>query len=42
MPAGSQEAEEAHEWVERYRRFWDESLNRLEAYISEVQKKKKK
>jgi DNA-binding transcriptional ArsR family regulator len=34
--------QEAHEWVERYRRFWDESLNRLEAYISEVQKKKKK
>src|SRR5262245_26772241 len=23
---------EAHAWIERYRRFWEESLDRLEAY----------
>jgi DNA-binding transcriptional ArsR family regulator len=30
---------EVAEWVERYRRFWDESLDRLEAYLSELQGK---
>ena len=28
---------EIDNWLERYRRFWDESLNRLEAYLNEVQ-----
>jgi DNA-binding transcriptional ArsR family regulator len=27
------------EWVERYRRFWEESLDRLEAYLGELQGK---
>jgi len=27
------------EWIERYRRFWDESLDRLEAYLGELQGK---
>jgi DNA-binding transcriptional ArsR family regulator len=27
------------DWVERYRRFWDESLDRLEAYLGELQEK---
>jgi DNA-binding transcriptional ArsR family regulator len=27
------------DWVERYRRFWDQSLDRLEAYLSELQGK---
>jgi len=27
------------DWVERYRRFWDESLDRLEAYLGELQGK---
>jgi len=27
------------DWVERYRRFWDQSLDRLEAYLGELQGK---
>ncbi len=30
------------EWVEHYRRFWEESLDRLENYLQELQKKEKK
>ena len=29
-------------WVERYRRFWEESFDRLEAYLKTVTPKKKK
>ena len=29
-------------WVEHYRRFWEQSFNRLEAYLQELQKKEKK
>ncbi len=29
------------EWLEHYRRFWEESLDRLENYLRELQKKKK-
>jgi DNA-binding transcriptional ArsR family regulator len=29
------------EWVERYRRFWTESLDRLDDYLREMQKEKK-
>jgi DNA-binding transcriptional ArsR family regulator len=29
-------------WVEHYRRFWEESLDRLEDYLLELQKKEKK
>ena len=25
------------EWLERYRRFWDESMDRLAQYLEEVQ-----
>ena len=28
-------------WVEQYRRFWDERLDRLEDYLREVQQKEK-
>jgi Mn-dependent DtxR family transcriptional regulator len=28
---------EVADWVEKYRRFWDERLDRLEAYLHEVQ-----
>ena len=28
---------EATEWMERYRQFWDESLDRLDAYLQELQ-----
>ena len=30
---------EAAAWLERYRRFWDESLDRLEQHLREVQAK---
>lgn len=29
----------AADWLEHYRRFWDESLDRLEAYLKELQEK---
>ena len=28
---------EVADWVERYRRFWEESLDRLDQYLKEVQ-----
>ncbi len=30
---------EAVDWLENYRRHWEESLDRLEAYLQELQKK---
>lgn len=30
------------EWLERYRRFWDESLDRLSEYLRDVQATEKK
>jgi len=33
--------EVAH-WVEHYRRFWDESFDRLDEYLKELQEKEKK
>src|SRR5438046_4179904 len=30
------------DWVGRYRRFWTESLDRLDEYLQDVQKKEKK
>src|SRR5712692_651717 len=33
---------EAADWVGEYRRFWDESFERLDEYLAEVQKEKKK
>jgi DNA-binding transcriptional ArsR family regulator len=27
------------DWLERYRRFWEESFDRLESYLDELQKK---
>jgi DNA-binding transcriptional ArsR family regulator len=29
-------------WLERYRRFWDESLDRLDAYLRQMQAKESK
>ena len=29
-------------WIEHYRRFWDESFDRLDAYLLELKKKEKK
>jgi DNA-binding transcriptional ArsR family regulator len=33
---------DAARWLERYRRFWDESLDRLDAYLGELQSGEKK
>jgi DNA-binding transcriptional ArsR family regulator len=32
---------DADEWIERYRRFWEQSLDRLDAYLRELQKDNK-
>ena len=32
---------EAAEWVERYRRFWEESYDRLDEYLEELQGRRK-
>jgi len=33
---------DADEWLERYRRFWEESFDRLDEYLGEIQKQEKK
>jgi len=33
---------EISDWVERYRRFWEERLDRLEDYLRELQAREKK
>ncbi len=33
---------DASDWIEHYRRFWEQSFDRLEEYLREVQKKEKK
>ncbi len=33
---------EVADWVEHYRRFWDESFDRLDAYLHELKQKEKK
>ena len=33
---------EATEWMERYRRFWEESFDRLDEYLGELKKQEKK
>jgi DNA-binding transcriptional ArsR family regulator len=32
---------EVSDWVEQYRRFWEESFDRLEAYLKELQEREK-
>ncbi|MGH7865427.1 MAG: ArsR/SmtB family transcription factor, partial [Candidatus Binataceae bacterium] len=32
---------DAADWLEEYRRFWDESLDRLDDYLRELRKKEK-
>lgn len=31
---------EVSDWTERYRRYWDASFNRLDAYLKELQEKR--
>lgn len=33
---------QAQEWIETYRQFWEERLDRLEAYLHEIQNKEAK
>jgi DNA-binding transcriptional ArsR family regulator len=33
---------QASQWIEEYRRFWEGSLDRLDAYLKELQAKEKK
>jgi DNA-binding transcriptional ArsR family regulator len=33
---------QAADWLEHYRKFWEESLDRLEAYLKELQKTEKR
>jgi DNA-binding transcriptional ArsR family regulator len=33
---------DAAHWIEHYRRFWEESLDRLDAYLQQIQAKEKK
>lgn len=33
---------EVADWVEHYRRFWEESFDRLDDYLQELQKKEKR
>jgi DNA-binding transcriptional ArsR family regulator len=33
---------QASDWVDQYRRFWEESFERLDEYLKEMQKKEKK
>ncbi|HET6251172.1 MAG TPA: metalloregulator ArsR/SmtB family transcription factor [Tepidisphaeraceae bacterium] len=33
---------EASNWIERYRQFWEESFDRLDDYLKELQQKEKK
>ena len=36
-----QRLREVSDWVERYRRFWEESFDRLDEYLHEIQRKNK-
>lgn len=33
---------DASEWIEQYRQFWEQSFDRLDAYLQEIQKENKK
>ena len=33
---------QASDWIEEYRRFWEESFDRLDEYLKELQAKEKK
>ncbi|TMF54095.1 MAG: winged helix-turn-helix transcriptional regulator [Chloroflexi bacterium] len=37
----AQRLEEAADWVERYREFWEQSFDRLERHLRELQRKDK-
>ena len=38
----AQRLQEAADWVERYREFWEQSLDRLDEHLRELQRKDRK
>ena len=34
--------QQAQAWIEEYRRFWEESFDRLDEYLKQLQTKEKK
>ncbi len=36
-----QKMQEVSDWVDQYRKFWDNKLDSLESYLAKIQKKKK-
>src|SRR5215471_13598493 len=39
---GAGSLKDAADWLEEYRRFWEQSFDRLDEYLRELQKKEKK
>ena len=37
----AEQLKSATEWLERYRRFWDQSFDRLDEYLKSMQEKEK-
>ncbi|MBS1682293.1 MAG: winged helix-turn-helix transcriptional regulator [Bacteroidetes bacterium] len=37
----AQKMKEVSDWVDQYRKFWDNKFNSLESYLAKIQKKKK-
>jgi len=42
LAAGVGRLKDVADWVERYRPFWEESFDRLDDYLQELQRKEKK
>jgi DNA-binding transcriptional ArsR family regulator len=38
----AQPMKDAQQWIEQYRRFWEENLDRLDEYLRQLQAKEKK
>ena len=41
IAAEKKSIDKAQQWIETYRKFWEESLDRLEVYLKETHKKEK-
>jgi hypothetical protein len=39
ISAETKSLDKAYDWIEHYRKFWNESLDRLEEYLKESMKK---
>lgn len=38
----AEQLKEAADWIEQYRRFWEERFDRLDEYLQEIQQKEKR